>query len=454
VGLPRRTLLAVCAYLAFASLGVQARGASEAGREPIQQRIHEAAARAVPYIAQVEVTQSFRQYPKEEGRGEYRKSGLGSGILIQRSGEAVFLLTNNHVLDEADEITVRLFDGESYPGKVQGRDARRDLAVVRFQTARRLKIARLGDSNQVRVGDWVMAVGSPLGLESSVTLGIVSAVGRRGGPGGNISDFIQTDAVINPGNSGGALVNLSGEVVGVNTWIASQSGQYEGFGFAIPANTVKRSIRYLLANRDAVYGWLGVGCADLPEDVRLSRGLLAKGGALVLNLYLGSPADKKGLEPGDFLEQIDGRALLSTADLIQSIADSEPGQTVTLVVLRNGRRIDIGVPLDERPAEAKLAAMNDRFWPGWVAVDAVREDPEDQGKGGAELVQVFNSSPADRSDFRIGDIIVVVNEKPVDGSLALFAALDRSRNPSRVTLLRGRDRLEKDLAGIAEGSGP
>jgi S1-C subfamily serine protease len=295
-----------------------------------------------------------------------------------------------------------------------------------------------------------MAVGSPLGLESSVTLGIVSAVGRRGGPGGNISDFIQTDAVINPGNSGGALVNLAGEVVGVNTWIASQSGQYEGFGFAIPANTVKRSIRYLLANRNAVYGWLGVGCADPPEDVRSKHGLLARGGALLLNLYLGSPADRKGLEPGDFLEQIDGRNLQSTADLIQSIADGEPGQTVTLRILRSGQRIDVSIPLDERPAEPSLAAMNDSFWPGWVAVDAVRED---QKEGGAELVQVFSLSPADRSGFRAGDVILAVGEKAVDDSYGLLAALDR-QNPSRITLLRGKDRLEKELAGTAEGSGP
>jgi S1-C subfamily serine protease len=451
MGFLRNALLAGFAYLAVASLSVQARGASEAGEAPIQDRIHEAAARAVPCIAQVEVTQTFQQYPKEAGQSEYRKSGLGSGILIRRSGEAAFLLTNNHVLNEADQITVRLFDGESYPGKVQGRDARRDLAVVRFQTARKLKVARLGDSNQVRVGDWVMAVGSPLGLESSVTLGIVSAVGRRGGPGGNISDFIQTDAVINPGNSGGALVNLAGEVVGVNTWIASQSGQYEGFGFAIPVNTVKRSLRYLLANRNAVYAWLGVGCADPPEDLRSNHGLPAKGGALLLNLYLGSPADRKGLQPGDFLEQIDGRDLQSTADLIQSIADSDPGQIVILRILRSGQRIDVSIPLDERPSEPSLAAMNDKFWPGWVAVDAVGEN---QKEGGAELVQVFSLSPADRSDFRIGDIILAVNGAPVNNFYGLLAALDRSHSPSLITILRGKTRLDKELAGIAEGSGP
>lgn len=447
----RKALAALLALVAIA-VSLQARGAAEAGKvPPLQDRIHQAAAEAVRYIVQVEVAQIFQQYPKEAAEGEYRKSGLGSGILIRRQGGVVFALTNNHVLADADEIMVRLFDGQAYPGAVQGRDERRDLAVVRFETKRRLETARFGDSNQVRVGDWVMAVGSPLGLESSVTLGVVSAVGRRGGPGGNISDFIQTDAVINPGNSGGALVNLAGEVVGVNTWIASESGQYEGFGFAIPANTVKRSAPYLLSNRDAVYGWLGVGCVDPPEALRESLGLPLRGGALLLNLYLGSPADQAGLEPGDLLEQIDGRALRGTADLIQSIADSDPGQSLSFRVLRRDEIVSVDVRLAQRPEEKSLAAMANRFWPGWIAVDAAREDEQ---AGGAELVQVFGSTPADREDFRVGDVIVRVNGEPVKDAFALLAALDRAGGAARIALLRGKESLEKNLARSAEGAGP
>jgi len=443
----RKVPVLLFALLAAASL--QAGGAAEDRKASgLQDRIHQAAAEAVQYIVQVEVAETIQQYPKEEVESEYRKSGLGSGILIKRQGKADFVLTNNHVLMDADQITVRLFDGEAYPATIQGRDVRRDLAVVRFETGRKLQTAPLGDSSGVQAGDWVMAVGSPLGLESSVTLGVVSAVGRRGGPGGNISDFIQTDAVINPGNSGGALVNLAGEVVGVNTWIASQSGQYEGFGFAIPVNTVRRSVPYLLAGRNAVYGWLGVGCVDPPAALRESLGFPLRGGALLLNIYRDSPADRGGLKLGDLLERIDGRNLLGTADLIQSIADSDPGRTISLRVLRGDRIVEVAVRLAERPEEQSLAAMNERFWPGWVAVDAAGEDLQE---GGAELLQVFGSTPADRADFRAGDIIIAVNDEPVKDALVLLSALDKAGDDARITLLRGKERLDKTLAGSPEG---
>jgi serine protease Do len=443
----RKVTVLLFALLAAASL--QAGGAAEDRKASgLQDRIHQAAAEAVQYIVQVEVAETIQQYPKEEVESEYRKSGLGSGILIKRQGKADFVLTNNHVLMDADQITVRLFDGEAYPATIQGRDVRRDLAVVRFETGRKLQTAPLGDSSGVQAGDWVMAVGSPLGLESSVTLGVVSAVGRRGGPGGNISDFIQTDAVINPGNSGGALVNLAGEVVGVNTWIASQSGQYEGFGFAIPVNTVRRSVPYLLAGRNAVYGWLGVGCVDPPAALRESLGFPLRGGALLLNIYRDSPAHRGGLKLGDLLERIDGRNLLGTADLIQSIADSDPGRTISLRVLRGDRIVEVAVRLAERPEEQSLAAMNERFWPGWVAVDAAGEDLQE---GGAELLQVFGSTPADRADFRAGDIIIAVNDEPVKDALVLLSALDKAGDDARITLLRGKERLDKTLAGSPEG---
>jgi serine protease Do len=443
-----RKVPALLFALLAAAASLEAGGAAEDRKAPaLQDRIHRAAAEAVQYIVQVEVAETIRQYPKEE-TNEYHKSGLGSGILIKREGKAAFVLTNNHVLMEADQITVRLFDGEAYPATVQGRDVRRDLAVVRFEPGRKLQTAPLGDSSRVQAGDWVMAVGSPLGLESSVTLGVVSAVGRRGGPGGNISDFIQTDAVINPGNSGGALVNLAGEVVGVNTWIASQSGQYEGFGFAIPVNTVKRSVPYLLAGRDAVYGWLGVGCVDPPAALRESLGFPLRGVALLLNIYRGSPADGAGLKLGDLLERIDGRNLQGTADLIQSIADSEPGRSISLRILRGEQIVEVTVRLEERPKEQSLAAMNDRFWPGWVAIDAAGED---QQEGGAELLQVFGSTPADRADFRVGDVIVAVNDEPVKDAFVLLSTLDQAGGDARIALLRGKERLDKTLAGSPEG---
>jgi S1-C subfamily serine protease len=177
--------------------------------------------------------------PKKQ---EFKKQGLGSGVIVRKSGKTVYILTNNHVAGDADEIKVKLNDSREFTAKLVGKDERKDLALVSFETDQNVPVAELGDSDKLRVGDWALAVGNPMGLESTVTAGIVSALGRRGGPGENISDFIQTDAAINPGNSGGALVNIRGQVIGINTWIASTTGTYAGYGFAIPINNAKKAL--------------------------------------------------------------------------------------------------------------------------------------------------------------------------------------------------------------------
>ena len=436
----------VLAFLALLLAGPGPAARSQAAAPDLQMAIRSAAAAAVPAIVQLEVTEVVQ---------DYRKSGLGSGVIFKQEGPAVYVVTNNHVLGDAVEITVRLAGGEAYPGTVQGRDLRRDLAVVRFQAASPanpeaaaaaapaaapLAVARFGDSGRVRAGDWVLAVGSPLGLNSSVTLGVVSAVGRRGGPGTNISDFIQTDAVINPGNSGGALLTLDGEVIGINTWIASDSGSYEGYGFALPSASVTRSVGDILAVGHARYGWLGVGCVDPPPAFKQDLSLPADKGALVANLYLGSPADKAGLRPGDYLTRLDRERIDGTAGLIQSVADAVPGASLQLRYWRSGLPMSAQAELGERPQEGRLAGESLLFWPGLIAVKA-----EGEAQGGVELVQVFPGTPADRAGARTGDLVRQVNGESFRGLSGFYASINGARGGCRLTVRRGEEEISVEL---------
>jgi S1-C subfamily serine protease len=408
--------------------GAPAAGPAVAGEE-LQKAIRRAAAEAVPAIVQVEVAELIQ---------DYRKSGLGSGVIFRLEGSSAFVVTNNHVLGQADQISVRLSGGQSYQATLQGRDPRRDLAVVRFQAPESLAVARFGDSSRVRPGDWVLAVGSPLGLNSSVTLGVISAVGRRGGPGGNISDFIQTDAVINPGNSGGAMLNLAGEVIGINTWIASDSGNYEGYGFALPSGSVQRSVRDILSSNRALYGWLGVGGIDPPPAIKEELYLPAGKGALLANLYLDGPAARAGLQLGDYLTQVAGIRIDGTSGLIQAVADSAPGLFALVRFSRAGLPMSLQVLLGERPEEEALARRNRLLWPGLVAIGG----PE---KRGVELVLVFRGTPADRAGLRVGDLVTAVDAEPLAGLAGFYAVLNRVPAGCRLTVQRGEEQLAVEL---------
>ncbi len=395
----------------------------------LQEAIRRAAAEAVPAIVQVEVSELVQ---------DYRRSGLGSGVVFRQENGTAFVVTNNHVVGQADEINVRLSEGQSYPGTLLGRDPRRDLAVLRFLAPGPLAVARFGDSSAARPGDMVLAVGSPLGLNSSVTLGVVSAVGRRGGPGNNISDFIQTDAVINPGNSGGALLNLAGEVIGVNTWIASDTGNYEGYGFALPSASVERSIQDILASGRARYGWLGVGGIDPPPELREQLSLPPGKGALLANLYLGGPAARAGLALGDYLTEVGGVRIDGTSALIQAVADQAPGSSAPVRFARAGQPLSLQVQLGERPEEEQLARNNRLFWPGLVALGA-------QEKRGVELAVVFPGTPAARAGLRVSDLVTAVDGQALDGLPGFLAALNRVRAGCRLTVRRGENELAVEL---------
>lgn len=357
---------------------------------------------------------------------ELRRTGLGSGVMVRRAGDKVYVLTNNHVAGEADEITVKLHDGRSFPATLVGKDTQRDLALVVFETREEVAIAKLGDSSTLQVGDWAFAVGNPLGFESTVTAGIISAVGRRPAAGNGMSgltDYIQTDAAINQGNSGGALVNLRGEVVGINTWIASQSGGNIGLGFAIPINNAKRAIDEFISYGEVEYGWLGISFGGiLSQDVAESLGIGDRQGALVGSVFAGSPAAAAGLQPGDVVREISGERVEDWNDLVNIVANLAPGQSVPFRVWRDGRTVSRTVQIAKRNEAAEKAEI----WPGFTVQPLTAEIRRNLGlssePGKIVVTGVLPESAASIAGIRQGDIIRRVGNEEID-NLAEFYRL-------------------------------
>ncbi len=280
--------------------------------------------------------------PREEPR-----QSLGSGLIVEPDG---YVLTNNHVVENASKIMVRLSDEEEYEARVVGRDPRTDLALLKIQARRRFPAVKLGDSDGLRVGDWVLAIGNPFGLEQTVTAGVVSAKGRVIGAG-PYDDFIQTDAAINPGNSGGPLFNTRGEVVGVNTAIFSQTGGSVGIGFAIPINLAKELVPQLKAKGRVSRGWLGVAIASVTPDVAKKLNLQTRAGALVAEVVQRGPAALAGIRAGDLIVGFDGKRIERANDLPRLAAKASAGSQVEVQVLRAGKEITLRVKLGELPEE-------------------------------------------------------------------------------------------------------
>ncbi|MDR1099567.1 MAG: Do family serine endopeptidase, partial [Treponema sp.] len=337
---------------------------------------------------------------------EYRSQGLGSGIIVRQNRDTYYVLTNNHVVENANEIIVAANNGKEYPAELVGTDGRRDLAMVSFKTSDSHPLAVLGDSDAVRVGDWAIAVGNPLGFMASVTMGIVSAVGRTGGPANNINDFIQTDTSINQGNSGGALVNIRGEVIGINTWIASNSsgGGSVGLGFAIPINNAKRTVDEFISSGTISYGWLGVSLNDPGKETLEILGLEGKRGALASQVFIGSPAEKGGIRPGDFITHVNGREARGMNQLTMMVGDLKPGDRAAFSLIRDGAALDITVRIEARSDE--VASENKKLWPGVYAApltDEIKNSLKlDKNAQGLFVAQVIAGSPADIIGLRQG----------------------------------------------------
>jgi Do/DeqQ family serine protease len=370
-----------------------------------------------------------------EGEGrerEFRSQGLGSGIIVRKANSesskpaTYYVLTNLHVVGDANEISVALNDGTEYPAELVGKDERKDLAMVSFKYADDLPLAVLGDSDAVKVGDWAIAIGNPLGFMSSMTMGIVSAVGRTGGPAGNINDFIQTDSSINQGNSGGALVNIRGEVIGINTWIASSSGGGSvGLGFAIPINNAKRSIDEFINKGEISYGWLGVSLTDPDKDIMQALNINGKKGAMATQIFLGSPAEKGGIQPGDFITSLNGKEIRGMNHLTLMVGDLKPGINANFRIIRDGKEQDINVRIEARSDD--VAAENSKLWPGVYVIpltDAVRESLKLESKTeGLYVSQVIARSPAAITGLQRQDLITGVNGEKVKDIASFYRVI-------------------------------
>ncbi|HET7832810.1 MAG TPA: DegQ family serine endoprotease [Gallionella sp.] len=366
-----------------------------------------------------------RFMPRDQFPREFRSQSLGSGFIISEDG---YLLTNAHVIEDADEVTVRLTDQREFKAKVVGADRRSDIAVLKIP-AKGLPMVNIGDSSKLEVGEWVVAIGSPFGFTNSISQGIVSAKGRSL-PGENIVPFIQTDVPVNPGNSGGPLFNLNGEVVGINSQIYSRSGGYMGLSFAIPINLAIRVKDELLKHGTVTRGWLGVTIQSVTPETAKSFRLERTGGALIASVEKDSPADRAGLQIGDIILKFDGRELGSADDLTRAVAETAPGSSVKFQVWRNGSNKEIIVRLGESDGERPQKQMQPgkAIAPDQIGLALHELAPDEQRAlqtDGFLLVEEVAGVAAE-SGIQPGDIIIAVNSQRVSSIKQLRAALTQA----------------------------
>jgi serine protease Do len=389
-------------------------------------------------------------FDRNQGQQQRPRSAtsLGSGFIVDAAG---FIATNNHVIQDADEITVVFHDGSRLKAEVVGRDAKSDLAVLKVTPTAKLTAVKFGNSDKARVGDWVIAIGNPFGLGGTVTAGIVSARGRdiNSGP---YDDFIQTDASINRGNSGGPLFNLQGEVVGVNTAIFSPSGGSVGIGFAIPVASAEPVIRQLIKNGQVKRGWLGVQIQGVTDEIAETLGLKQSTGALVASVIKGGPAEKAKIQPGDVVLKFDGRDVTEMRRLPRLVADTEVGKKVPIVVWREGKEVRLEVAVGQLEEDTKVAARTgtgkgeNRTGDG-LALDDLGLTVAEAGPRvkerfkieknvkGVVVTGVNESGPAAEKGIRPGDVIVEVGQQEVTKPADVAAKIQEAKKAGKKSVL-------------------
>lgn len=373
------------------------------------------------------------------------RTGQGTGVVASADG---LVITNNHVIDGADEITVVLHDGEEVSADLVGADPETDLAVLRIEHDG-LVPAAFGDSDASLVGDWVVALGSPFGLRQSVTAGIISALGRETVGLARFENYIQTDAAINPGNSGGPLVNLDGEVIGINSAISSAAGGNDGIGFAIPSRMVQRIVNDLAADGTVERGWLGVNIQPLDSELAASFGHATRHGVLVSGVLDGTPAAKAGLEPGDIILSIDGRRTDTPASLARTVAESAPDEAVEMELVREGRTIVRTAVLATRPGDASSSSAKveptEAPAPARLGLelapldDELREQAGLRSEAGVFVRGVEADGPAATAGIEPGDAILRIGATPADSVTTFKAALDAIPEDESIRLLVERN---------------
>jgi serine protease Do len=373
----------------------------------------------------------FGPFPKRP----FKQRSLGSGFIVNKDG---IILTNNHVVENADEILVKLSNEKEYKAKLIGRDAKTDIAVVKIEDAQGLESVTMGNSDELRVGEWVMAIGNPFGLEHSVTAGIVSAKGRFIGQG-SYDQFIQTDAAINPGNSGGPLINLHGEVVGINSAIFSRTGGNIGIGFAIPINLAKELLPELEAKGKVTRGWLGVLIQKVTPEIADSLGLPDAKGALVADVMDDGPAKDAGVKVGDVIVEFDGHAVKDSTELPLLVARTNVGKTAKLKLIRNKETETVTVTIGELKEE-EVAAETGKEEAFGLTVQALTPDiaeslgmPSDSK--GVVVSGVQQGSSADEAGIHRGDVILEVNREAVKDLAGYRKAMKNAPKGKSVLLL-------------------
>jgi serine protease Do len=372
--------------------------------------------------------QPHRKTPPVEKR-QYKQQGLGSGVIVSNDG---YILTNYHVVAGADEIEIKTSDNRSFAANIVGVDSLSDVAVVKIkEKVTNLPVAFLGDSDKLRPGDWAIAIGNPFSLASSVTLGIVSALGRTTGNSANAyQNFIQTDAAINPGNSGGALVNIQGELIGINTMIYTQSGGYMGIGFAIPINMARQIMEDLIYEGSVNRGWLGVMIQDLDPASRDAFGLSAEErGVLIGDVFKGQPAEKAGLQRGDIVLSVNNKIVTNTNELRNAIANLRPGVKIPIEILRNNKKIILQVLLTGRDKEKSThpsspsenipeneytdASTGFGIKAGNLTLEIRKQFGINSDLVGVVVLDVDPESQAAEEGIAQNDIIIEINKKPI-----------------------------------------
>ena len=382
-----------------------------------------------------------------------RQRSLGSGFIISQDG---YIVTNEHVVGEADKITVRLSDEEEFEAKVIGTDNKTDLALIKIESKEPFQSVPLGSSSSLQIGDWVLAIGNPFGLEQTVTAGIVSAKGRVIGAG-PYDDFIQTDASINPGNSGGPLLNLQGEVVGINSAIFSQGGGNIGIGFAIPIDMAKSIIRQLKDTGQVTRGWLGVAIQTVTAELAKSFDLEEPIGALVAEVTEGGPAEKAGVERGDIITHFKGEQILKSHDLPAMVARTPVGAEVKVRILRGGKEQTISVALGELTDQIARAGGREESEASWGMTVADISDehlqryrlPDDQK--GIVVTEVEPGSPAELAGIRPGDVIEEVNRQAVKSVPDFTTAVKEAKDAETLLLLARRGNFTSFFALRKQG---
>jgi len=426
--------------------------AASKGYLDLRTAIIEVARQAIPAVVHIEVTERqeipnpffpfaddpfFKFFFPDVPRNYQREiKGIGTGILLDSQGH---ILTNNHVAGGATKIQVLLTDGKTYPGKLIGADPKTDLAVIKIEADKPLPYLTFGDSDKVEVGEWVVAIGHPRGLDQTVTQGIISAKHRTGITDPNsYQDFLQTDAAINPGNSGGPLLNLEGKVIGVNTAIMSQSGGYEGIGFAIPSNMALYVARELISKGKVQRGWLGVSAQDLSLELAKSFGLDSTRGALIAEVTKGSPADKAGIRRGDVVLSYRGKEISDASMLRNEVANTPIGEQVKILIWRDKKEKELIVTIGDLENVVKTETTSLKARLGGEFRPVTPEELEKynlEASGGVVITWLDPNGPLAKVGLEVKDIILSIEGVPIN-DLESFASLIKRIPPNqKITLL-------------------